>query len=304
MPNDSTTRGYPLPHPDNVAREDAQRIRDAIQAISEDMEAMGIDPATETEVGGVRLATAAEATAGTATDAVPVVKRVKDMITSATTALHTTVAGEYATAISNAVTSAIDALKAGVDPAYDTLVEIAAKLTDMTQINAILDSLAKRLRVDTATQGLDATSQANGRANLGLGNIAIANGVVLADLRSGTGQGVITTDKAWAAAGFVDLGNSGSGNLNIDCSTGVRFRVILTGNVTVNFLNPKDGQGVDVTFVQDATGGRSISWNGNVRFPNGIVPAVATGANGWALVYTGVYSANNAQWLGAAWKNS
>ena len=85
MPNDTTTRGYPLPHPDNVAREDAQRIRDALQAISEDLEGMGISPATETEHGGVRLATAAEANAGTAQDAVPVVKRVKDMITSAVT---------------------------------------------------------------------------------------------------------------------------------------------------------------------------------------------------------------------------
>uniref|UniRef100_UPI00192B3091 hypothetical protein n=1 Tax=Bradyrhizobium japonicum TaxID=375 RepID=UPI00192B3091 len=65
MPNDSTTRGYPLPHPDNVARDDAQRIRDAITAISEDLEGMGIEPASETEIGGVRLATAAEATAGT-----------------------------------------------------------------------------------------------------------------------------------------------------------------------------------------------------------------------------------------------
>ncbi|NYG46352.1 hypothetical protein GGD67_003823 [Bradyrhizobium sp. IAR9] len=298
MPNDITTRGYPLPHPDNVAREDAQRIRDALAAISEDLDSMGVEPATETELGGVRLATDAEATGGTATDAVPVVKRVKDMITSVTTALHTTIVGEYGAAI----TTAINNLKAGVDPAYDTLVEIAAKLTDMTQINAILDSLAKRLRVDTAAQGLDATSQANGRANLGLGNIAIANGVVLADLRSGTGQGVVTTDKAWQAAGFVDLGNSGSGTLQIDCNIGSRFRVVLTGNVAVSFINAKDGQNVDVAFVQDATGGRTLSWNSNIRFPNGTAPTVATAANGWALVFTGVYNSLYAQWLGAGWK--
>jgi hypothetical protein len=302
MPNDITLRGYPLPHPDNVAREDAQRIRDAVSAISEDLDAMGIEPATETEQGGVRLATADEATAGTATDAVPVVKRVKDMITAVTTALHTTIVGEYGAAISTAVTTAINDLKGGVDPAYDTLVEIAAKLTDMTQINAILDSLAKRLRIDTAAQGLDATSQANGRANLGLGDVATKNVATVAQIRQGNSSVAVTADQAWSAAGFVDLGVSGSGNLNIDCNLGVRFRVVLTGNVAVNFLNAKDGQNVDVIFVQDGTGGRTLSWNANIRFPNAVTPTVYTGANNWALVFTGVYSATHAQWLGAGWK--
>ncbi|MEY9128343.1 hypothetical protein [Bradyrhizobium yuanmingense] len=302
MPNDLTTRGYPLPHPDNVAREDAQRIRDALSAISDDIEQMTTEPpvASETDVGNVRLATAAEATGGTATDAVPVVKRVKDMITSVTNALHTSIAGEYNTAI----TSAINALKGGVDPAYDTLVEIAAKLTDMTQINAILDSLAKRLRIDTAAQGLDATQQSNGRTNLGLGDVATKNVATAAQIRQGNSSVALTADQAWAAAGFVDLGNSGSGTLNIDCNSGVRFRVVLTGNVTVNFLNPKDGQNVDVTFVQDGSGGRTVSWNSNVRFPNGTTPTVATAAGGWALIFTGVYNSNYGQWLGAGWKLS
>ncbi|RQH15986.1 pyocin knob domain-containing protein [Bradyrhizobium sp. RP6] len=361
MPNDLTTRGYPLPHPDNVAREDAQRIRDAIQTISEDIDSMAVEPpiASETTTGDVRLATAAEATAGTVLDAVPAVKRVKDMIVAA-----------------------IDALKGGVGPAYDTLVEIADKLTaDDTAISGILTALANRLRVDTSSQGLSASQQSNARINLdmeafgpagvtlangtdlntltskngaymgtALGNSPSSNGCTLwvqkwgvyvyqrlnahdlgivyerwyngttwtawvkvftaanvataAAIRSKTGSDLITTDKAWDAAGFVDLGVSGSGNLNIDCNNGVRFRVVLTGNVTVNFLNPKDGQNVDVTFVQDATGGRTVSWNSNVRFPNGIAPTVATGANGWALVFTGVYNANYAQWLGAGWKLS
>ncbi|WP_454650681.1 hypothetical protein [Bradyrhizobium liaoningense] len=300
MPNDLTTRGYPLPHPDNVAREDAQRIRDALSLISDDLEAMTTEPpiATETAVGNVRLATAAEATGGTATDAVPVVKRVMDMITSATSALYTTMVSQTG----DAITTAINDLKAGVDPAYDTLVEIAAKLTDMTQINAILDSLAKRLRIDTDAQGLDATQKANGRANLGLGDVATKNVATAAQIRQGNSSVALTADQAWAAAGWVDLGNSGGGTLQIDCNAGSRFRVALTGNVAVSFLNAKDGQSIDVVFVQDATGGRTLSWNSNIRFPNGIAPTVATAANGWALVFTGVYNSNYAQWLGAGWK--
>ncbi|WP_253302590.1 hypothetical protein [Wolbachia endosymbiont of Psylliodes chrysocephala] len=37
MPNDETKRGYPLPHPENIAVEDVVRIRRAIEKIDEDM---------------------------------------------------------------------------------------------------------------------------------------------------------------------------------------------------------------------------------------------------------------------------
>ena len=37
MPNDETRRGYPLPHPENIAVEDVVRIRRAIERIDEDM---------------------------------------------------------------------------------------------------------------------------------------------------------------------------------------------------------------------------------------------------------------------------
>ncbi|WP_341815978.1 hypothetical protein [Wolbachia endosymbiont (group B) of Idaea biselata] len=37
MPNNQTKRGYPLPHPENIAVEDVVRIRKAIEKIDEDM---------------------------------------------------------------------------------------------------------------------------------------------------------------------------------------------------------------------------------------------------------------------------
>ncbi|MGL9779616.1 MAG: hypothetical protein ACR5K5_05220 [Wolbachia sp.] len=37
MPDDQTKRGYPLPHPENIAVEDVVRIRRAIEKIDEDM---------------------------------------------------------------------------------------------------------------------------------------------------------------------------------------------------------------------------------------------------------------------------
>lgn len=301
MPNDLTQRGYPLPHPENVAFEDAQRIRAAITAISDDMDAMA-EPASETEIGGVRLATAAEATDGTTQVAVPVVKRVMDMITSATSALYETMVSQTGDAITSAVSTAISDLKAGVDPAYDTLVEIAAKLTDMTQINAILDALAKRLRVDTAAQGLDSTSQANGRTNLGLGSVATKNVATMAELRNNTNAGAVTVDAAWAATDYIDLGNV-SGTVTLDGNNGARFRMVLVGAVTFTQVNFKKGQPLDLLIYQDATGGRTVSWQTFWLWPNGTVPAVATAANAVALVYSGVF--NFAGWFsGGGWKVS
>lgn len=37
MPNNETRRGYPLPHPENIAVQDVVRIRKAVEKIDEDM---------------------------------------------------------------------------------------------------------------------------------------------------------------------------------------------------------------------------------------------------------------------------
>lgn len=37
MPNDQTNRGYPLPHPDNIAVQDVVRIRNTIEKVDKDV---------------------------------------------------------------------------------------------------------------------------------------------------------------------------------------------------------------------------------------------------------------------------
>ena len=37
MSDDKTSRGYPLPHPENIAVQDVVRIRKAVEKIDEDM---------------------------------------------------------------------------------------------------------------------------------------------------------------------------------------------------------------------------------------------------------------------------
>jgi hypothetical protein len=187
--------------------------------------------------------------------------------------------------------------------ALDTLKELSDALGGDASFSAtITASLGNRLRVDVNTQSLTTTQQGNGRTNLGLGTISTKNVATTAEIRNNTNAGAVTVDGAWAAAGFVELGNSGSGNLNIDCSQGSRFRVFLTGNVTVNFVNAKDGQTVDVHFIQDPTGSRTLSWNGSIQFPNGVVPTVYTAASAYALIFTAIYTAINTRWLAAGWK--
>lgn len=89
------------------------------------------------------------------------------------------------------IAAAISDLKAGVDPAYDTLIEIAAKLSaDDSAIGGIVTALANRLRIDTAAQGLDATQQGNARTNLGLGSAAVRAESHF--LRNGTSSNITT----------------------------------------------------------------------------------------------------------------
>ncbi len=47
MPNDVSTRGYELPHPDNVASSDVVRIRNALTSIDEDVNEIWNDQAKQ-----------------------------------------------------------------------------------------------------------------------------------------------------------------------------------------------------------------------------------------------------------------
>ncbi len=57
--------------------------------------------------------------------------------------------------------------------------------------------------------------------------------------------------------------------------------LILTGNTTVTTVNRVAGDRnlYRLTLIQDATGGRTVTWGSEFRFPNGTPPAVTSGAN-------------------------
>jgi hypothetical protein len=136
---------------------------------------------------------------------------------------------------------------------------------------------------------------------LTLGTAANKNISTAAQINANTGTDVVTTDQAWSASAFVNLGNV-TGAITLDLSTGSRFRGTLTGNVTVSMINAKNGQPLDVLFLQDATGGRTVSWSGtNFAFATNTAPTASTGANANAVQASGICTSTTAAYM-AGWK--
>jgi hypothetical protein len=125
----------------------------------------------------------------------------------------------------------------------------------------------------------DLADVAAAKTNLGI--VMATEAEIIANNANGS---ILTTDAAWAAAGWTNLGNV-TGSITLDASLGTKFYGTLIGNVTVTVANMKSGQQIDYAFFQDATGGRTISWTAaGVCYPNSTVPAVNASASALALI--------------------
>lgn len=105
--------------------------------------------------------------------------------------------------------------------------------------------------------------------------------------RSGGGSGFTLS------AAQVSLGNV-VGAVSVDLSKGSTFTCTLTGNTVFTFTNwPAGAVATEPTVVavQDATGGRTISFAGITWLPSGSAPSFLTGAN--QVNVTSFFSANN-----------
>jgi hypothetical protein len=200
-----------------------------------------------------------------------------------------------------AIAAALVGVVDGAPSTLNTINKLAVALGDANFGNNVTTALANRLRVDIATQGLTGPQQSNGRANLGLGSSAVKSVATVAEILNNTNGGVVTVDNAWQSAGWVNLGNL-SGSVTIDCTSGCRFRGVLVGNVTINFSNQKDGQSVDLGLTNDAAGNHTVSWGGNIVFPDSQAPLVYTGGNAFAVMFSGLYSTLFGVWFGTGWK--
>lgn len=83
----------------------------------------------------------------------------------------------------------------------------------------------------------------------------------------------------------VDNGNSGSGTKNIDFSTGQIQKVTGNGNATASITLPTGAMGLQLKYVQDATGGRSFDVSGlSITWLDGVVWRPNPAANSITLL--------------------
>jgi hypothetical protein len=173
----------------------------------------------------------------------------------------------------------LDAEKAPVNHTH-----AAAQISDATDIGK------------TLLKSTDAAAARNA-----LGGAAAKNIATTSEVRNNTNAGLVQVDAAYAAAQWVDLGNI-SGAVTINCNNGFRFKGVLVGNVAISFSNVKDGKPIELDLIQDATGGRTVSWSGGVIWANNTAPSVTTTGGQHALFFSGIGLWDNATVSAAAWK--
>lgn len=118
----------------------------------------------------------------------------------------------------------------------DTLNEIAAAINDDANFNTtVTNSLANRVRVDTASQGLTSTQKSNARTNLGLATVASSG--AYSDL-SGTPTIPTNNNQLTNGAGYITSADGGNAATldSIDSSQFLRSDQSdsMSGNLTVS----------------------------------------------------------------------
>lgn len=90
-----------------------------------------------------------------------------------------------------------------------------------------------------------------------------------------------------ALESYVDLGDKAAG-FSLDYTAGRWQRFRLTGNISINAINnlpvTSNVGTLNLLIVQDATGGRLVTWPGSVKWPQSATPWLSSTANQADLV--------------------
>lgn len=87
-----------------------------------------------------------------------------------------------------------------------------------------------------------------------------------------------------AALGGAAVTASVTGTATVDWTRGTLQQITLTGDVTLTFAGLGDGQRVTLLVVQDGTGGWTVTWPSDVRWPGNVPPAWTPAADAVDLV--------------------
>lgn len=181
---------------------------------------------------------------------------------------------------------------------YQDLISGVVNLTGVT-VPTQTGNADKFLKTD-GTNPLWAQIDLSNTTSVG-GNIPIA--------RFNSGTGASNTkfwrgDGTWASTLGANVAEpfttiTDGATVTVDCTaTSSKFIVTLGGNRTVALSSPVDGQSIEVWFKQDGTGGRTITWPGNVVFEGG--------HNGLSTIagtidrYVLTYNSSQNKWLASA----
>jgi hypothetical protein len=106
---------------------------------------------------------------------------------------------------------------------------------------------------------------------------ALPDGYLTADV---PGRAKMADDYVNAAKiqyGSTVLGTTGS--VTIDWSAAITMRSVLTGNITFDFSNAKEGQDILLSVTQSVGGANTVSWTPSIKWKSGATPVLTTTAN-------------------------
>ena len=132
---------------------------------------------------------------------------------------------------------------------------------------------------------VDAKGRVTGGSSLASGDLPTYSGS-LTSSQITTGLGYTPFNKAGDTTTgplreSVVVASAGTATYTFNMSLGNNWRLTLTGNPTFAFSNPPAdtiAQSIVVRLIQDATGGRTITYPGSVKWTDGVAPILATAA--------------------------
>ena len=123
-------------------------------------------------------------------------------------------------------------------------------------------------------------------------NILAAALATSAEFRAKTVAKLLTNDQVYAAAALVTLTDAAT--IAVDQSSGINFQVTLGGNRTLGApSSTTPGTTFTILVIQDATGGRTLSYNAVYKFVGGTAFAIDTAANRVSLLSCYVRDSSN-----------
>ena len=188
----------------------------------------------------------------------------------------------------------LSGVEAGADVTDTANVAAAGALMD-SEVDADIKTLSLPANTTMSAAGaalIDDADAAAQRTTLGLGSAALLAEATAAEFRDNTADRGLSTDQVWSAAEEVALADAAT--IAIDLSTFINGKVDpIAGNRTFgNPTNAKVGQTGFIRIVQDATGGRTLSFGTNWKFENGTAPSLSTAANAEDILVYWVIAAN------------